>query len=68
MPGYALTEIWIYLKFLISQDSEYGRFSICKCYTGFQICHNMAEYVWTEREYAWIYDNRTGSEYVSYNI
>ena len=29
----------------------------------------MAEYVWIEREYAyvWVYDNRQGSEYVSYN-
>ena len=29
---------------------------------------NMPQYGWIEREYAWIYDNRKGSEYVSYNI
>ena len=26
---------------------------------------NMAEYVWIEREYVWIYDNRQDSEYAS---
>ena len=33
---------------------------ICKIYIGFQICRNMAEYVW-------IYNNSQGFEYVSYN-
>ena len=27
----------------------------------------MAEYVWIRREYAWVFDNRQGSEYVSNN-
>ena len=27
----------------------------------------MVEYVWIGHDYTWIYDNRTGSEYVSYN-
>ena len=41
--------------------SKYARilnmtgFGICKSYTGFEICkHNMAEYAWIGREYAWI--------------
>ena len=42
-------------------------FWICKSNTEFQICHNMAEYVWIGREYVWIYNNRQDSEYVSYN-
>ena len=42
---------------------------IWKSYTGFYICHNMAECLsrtWTCLN-VWIYDNRQGSEYVSYN-
>ena len=44
-----------------------ARFWICKSYTGFYMCHNMHEYVVIGCEYVWIYDNRQGSEYVSYN-
>ena len=56
--------------------SKYARnvnmagFWICKSYTGFYICHNMAEDVLIGREYAWICLNlrlRQGPEYVSYN-
>ena len=45
-------------------------FWICKSYTVFKICHNMAEYVWVDVSmpgYVWIYNNRQGSESVSYN-
>ena len=40
-----------------------------KSYTGFLIYRNMVEYVWKGRampQYVWIYNNRQGSEYVSY--
>ena len=56
-----MSGLWIW------QGSEYARV------TGFQIYHNMAEYVligyeydWIT-EYVWIEDNRQGSEYVSHN-
>ena len=41
-------------------------FWIWNSYTGFQICHNMTEYVWIRLEYAWKYLNLR-SEYASYN-
>ena len=82
MPEYVLTEFWIYLGFYICQDSEHGsvpnmqEFHRILNITQYgwewlRIFLNMSEFTLIDKnipEYVWIYDNRHGSEYVSYNI
>ena len=53
MPEYALTEFWIYPRFYICQDAEYGRA------LNMQELHRVLN--------MWQSDNKEGSESVSYN-
>ena len=51
--------------FWISQDSEYQRVTQGSKYATVRL--NMSENYMNMPESNWIYDNRQGSEYVSYN-
>ena len=55
MPEYALTEFWIYLEFLICQDSEYGKISkYVRATQGGSKYATIWLNMFVGREYAWM--------------
>ena len=59
---------WVLIMqgFWVWQGSEYARVTQCSKYV--TILLSLSEQDLNMSEYVWIYDNREGSEYVSYNI